>query len=101
MLAAVGQGRRAQHNAYEAKLGTFEGLVLCLKKQVAAQPPAVGALECVARGPGISNAFAGDRTSKGVMTCFPKTAAREGAQWLSCSTCTEEVKFGNTRKDLS
>lgn len=34
-----------------------------------------------------------------MMTCFPKTASREGAQWLSCFTFTEEVKFGNTKKD--
>ena len=33
-----------------------------------------------------------------MMTCFPKTASREGAQWLSFFTFTEEVKFGNTKK---
>lgn len=65
MLAAVGQGRCVQHNAYGAKLGTFECLVLCLKKQVAAQLPDVGELQRVTRGHGISNVFAGDHTSKG------------------------------------
>lgn len=50
LRAAVGQGRGAQHKAYEAKSGTFECLVLCLKKQVAAQLPDVGELGHVARG---------------------------------------------------
>lgn len=38
---------------------------LCLKKQVASQLPDVGELQLGAHGHGLSNAFAGDYTSKG------------------------------------
>lgn len=38
---------------------------LCLKKQVAAQLPAVGERQYAARGKGISSAYAGDQRSKG------------------------------------
>ena len=37
-------------------------------------------------------------SQRDMMTCFPKTASREGAQQLSFFTFTEEVKFGNTKK---
>ena len=79
----------------------FEGLVLCFKKQVAAQPPDVGALGMWLMGLVSAMPLQVTARQRETMTCFPKTASREGAQWLSCSTCTEEVKFGNDRKDLS
>lgn len=65
MLAAVGQGSHAQRSADEAKLETFECLVLCFKKQVAAHLPDVGERRSAAHGKGTSHAFAGDHRSKG------------------------------------
>lgn len=77
LLAAVDQGRGAQHNASQRlNWEQFECLVLLVLKASGSSAPDVGELQHVVMGMVSAMLSPGDHNAtKEMMTCFPKTAS--------------------------